>query len=126
MLVIDTVRCSAASDNQEREHARKHIAPAFSSSNLQHTCSCLNSNISNTFRIFDQKHAAGQILDAKELVLSLFIGTLTKSSFGVEFAFHSDGNLADTDTDVINGEEFLKEMEIAVKERAMQAVIPFR
>lgn len=60
-------------------------------------------------------------MDIKEVCLSLFIETLSKASFDVEFCSSKRGS-----ADAIDGKAFLDDLDIALRERALQAMIPHR
>ena len=72
----------------------------------------------------------------KDVSLSLFIETLTKASFDVESSGgHGDTahkNVAVTSADKhhvvqkVDGKAFLEDLDIALRERALQAMIPYR
>lgn len=114
-----------------REAARKFIAPSFSSTSLQYTVACLNENMKKLYKTLDSHCEIGSQVDMKELCLAIVIDTLTKSSFDVEFMNGSDysGNPSSepcTYAGSIDGKKFLDELEISLKERALQSFISLR
>lgn len=138
---------TASSTDPHREKNRKFIAPAFSMTNLAHTTPCLNRNIDNAFQVVFQKYAdKDEVVDLKPIVLALLMETLTESAFGMKFrcsvlgseserqaVVHAgvinDNATSETDTKqetTIDGDEFLHELDIVLRERTVQAIVPLR
>jgi cytochrome P450 len=115
---INTV-FTARSADQNRERARKHLAPAFSTSSLSATVEPLYQHLAEIFRDFDAAYANGEVVDMKELLLRLFIRTITRAAFNVEFSIGPKEG-------AIDALEYLKYEHIAIIERMMQLAIPWR
>lgn len=115
---------SAKSEDPERERARKFLAPAFSNMNLQKIAPLLIDNIKQVFNLLDTNDKKNQPIEMGQVVLDLIIGTLTKSSFEVEFNLSTHPHF--TNTESIDATSFLHELEVLIKERMLQLVIPFR
>lgn len=118
--------CSTTSLDERREKARKHIAPAFSTTNLLPTMEYLNKNIHKVFNGFNEAAEAGCVIDMKEVALSLFIETLTKASFDVEFSGDGAAAQGECASDHVDGKAFLDDLDIALRERALQSMISYR
>jgi hypothetical protein len=106
------------------------LAPAFSNLNLQKSAPLLNGNIKEVFQLLDSYDQRDEPIEMGQVILDLIIGTLTKSSFEVEFNLSTNPHHSVTHppatTDIIDSTSFLHELEVLVKERMMQLVIPFR
>lgn len=85
----------------------------------------LNANIQKVFAFFDTRGSPGEFVDMKEVCLSLFIETLTKASFDVEFSSTEGPDLSAGSCNV-DGKAFLADMDMVLRERAFQALAPFR
>lgn len=68
----------------------------------------------------------------KEVCLSVFIETLTEASFDITFTStlsppsDPEGGTSDTDRPRVDGNLFLRELDIALRERALQSFFPLR
>jgi cytochrome P450 len=121
----------ATSDDQEREKARKFLAPAFSNLNLQKSAPLLQENIQQVFQVLDSYDQRDEPVEMGQVILDLIIGTLTKSSFEVDFnlsthSHPSTATAATASSEPIDSASFLHELEVLVKERMLQLVIPLR
>lgn len=92
--------------------------------NLQKIAPLLVDNIKEVFKLLDLHERKNQTIEMGQVVLDLIIGTLTKSSFEVEFNLSMHPQY--TNSESIDSTSFIHELEILVKERIMQLVIPFR
>jgi hypothetical protein len=92
--------------------------------NLQKIAPLLIDNIKQFFKLLDSHDQKNQTIEMGQVVLDLIIGTLTKSSFEVEFNLWTHPQY--TNSESIDSTSFLHELEVLVKERIMQLVIPFR
>jgi len=107
--------------NKERESARKAVAPAFSTSNLTRTWPHVKVVLGEQFEKFRQTAASGGTVDCKSMVQQFFLRTLSRSAYNIEFTDDGTENEGN-----INGLAYLHETELAVRQGASQAMIPFR
>mmetsp|Transcript_34821 Transcript_34821/g.77303 ORF Transcript_34821/g.77303 Transcript_34821/m.77303 type:complete len:476 (-) Transcript_34821:554-1981(-) len=107
--------------NADRESARKAIAPAFSTSNLNRTWPNVKVVLGEQFEKFRQTAASGGTVDCKSMVQQFFLRTLSRSAYNVEFTDDGTENEGN-----INGLEYLHENELTLREGANQLMIPFR
>ena len=125
-LIVCYFFFSASSADPIRAHARKFIAPSFSTVNLLPTTQCLNDNIDKIFEKFNKFAATSEVVDMKEICLSIFIETLTEASFDITFSSDKDGGSVSKCKGKVDGKLFLDELDIALRERSLQSFLPLR
>jgi cytochrome P450 len=114
----------ARSEDEDRQRARKYIAPAFSNINLQKIVPFLNNNLDNMFTSFDQLAAKEESIDMGEVILHLMMSTLTKSSFDIEF--NHDSATVKGSSPLTDSKTFLQNLDTLIKERMKQLILPYR
>jgi cytochrome P450 len=122
LTLITVLRARSA--DEDRQRARKFIAPAFSNINLQKIVPFLNDNLDKMFVSFDELSVKEEPIDMGEVILHLMMSTLTKSSFDIEFTHNSDTSA--TDTSLTNSNTFLHNLDVLIKERMKQLILPYR
>jgi len=108
-------------NNEDRAKARKAIAPAFSSSNLQTTWKELRHILSAQLDYLCQLSSTDTTFDLKTLSLKLFLSSIATSGLGVKISF--DGQ---DDENTIDGLKYMEESDIAIQEKSNEIVLPFR
>jgi hypothetical protein len=76
------------------------------------------------FVSFDELSVKEEPIDMGEVILHLMMSTLTKSSFDIEFTHNSDTSA--TDTSLTNSNTFLHNLDVLIKERMKQLILPYR
>lgn len=117
---------TARSLDNNREIARKHMAPSFSVANLQGSIQCLDENIEEVFKLFRSYEEKDEVFDMKNISLSLFLSSLTKSAFDFEFSMEYNKLQEERNRNVLDGTDFLKEQETAFHERVSQIRQPWK
>mmetsp|Transcript_24772 Transcript_24772/g.54979 ORF Transcript_24772/g.54979 Transcript_24772/m.54979 type:complete len:515 (+) Transcript_24772:79-1623(+) len=107
--------------NADRESARKAIAPAFSTSNLNRTWPNVKVVLGEQFEKFRQTAASGGTVDCKSMVLQFFLRTLSRGAYDIEFTDDGTENEGN-----INGLAYLKDVDLFMREASKQIVMPFR
>jgi len=107
--------------SEDRERARKAIAPSFSTSNLQLSWSDLRFLLSEQSDSLSQLACSGQPFDFRPMCWQMFLASLAMSGLGVKITF--DGKEDDSSVD---GLKFMEESDIALRERAREMFVPFR
>ena len=96
-------------NNEDRAKARKAIAPAFSSSNLQTTWKELRHILSAQLDYLSQLSSTDATFDLKTLSLKLFLSSIATSGLGVKISF--DGQ---DDENTIDGLKYMEGMTILI------------
>jgi cytochrome P450 len=94
-------------NNQDRAKARKALAPAFSTSNLQTTWKELRHIISAQLNFLSQLSSTDTTFDFKTLSMKLFLSSIATSGLGVNISF--DGQ---DDENTIDGLKYMEGMTI--------------
>lgn len=100
-----------------REKARKFLAPVFSTTNLSQTTTGLYKSMEETFQIFDESSMNSSVLEMNDQILHLFIKTITRAAFNVEFSIGPKEG-------AIDAIEYLKQENIAIREGVRISFIP--
>lgn len=87
---------------------------------MNNTIPYINENITWAFGELDAHITSDELCDMKDLLLKLFLKTVSMSSFGVEFCPFGEKKGA------VDGKKYLEEEEIAIKERFLQVIMPWR
>jgi cholesterol 24(S)-hydroxylase len=124
MNFLDRNECNimtSLTSDKHRNQARKHIMPAFSTLNLMRTWPKTKEILEEEFQILRALTEENNVIDLKSVVLRIFLRTLSRSTFGVEFTY--DGTES---AHSINGLEYLQALDAVVRESAREFSIPFR
>ena len=100
---------SHPTNNQDRAKARKALAPAFSTSNLQTTWKELRHILSAQLDYLSQLSSTDTTFDLKTLSLKLFLSSIATSGLGVKISF--DGQ---DDENTIDGLKYMEGMTILI------------
>jgi cytochrome P450 len=107
--------------NADRESARKAIAPAFSTSNLNRTWPHVKVVLGVQFAEFRQTAASGGTVDCKSMLVRFFLRTLSRGAYDIEFTDDGTENEGN-----INGLAYLHEIDVCSREAGNQIFIPLR
>jgi cytochrome P450 len=107
--------------NEERDKARKALAPCFSTTNLQQTWPFLEAGLLEEFGKLRKLAQSGELLDGRNNLLMFMLRMLGRSAFGTEF---TDDHTESTDT--IDGWEYLEVQTVAASVRMKEMGWPLR
>jgi cytochrome P450 len=96
-------------NNEDRAKARKAIAPAFSTTNLQTTWTELRHILSDQLDYFSQLSSTETTFDLKTLCSKLFLSSIATSGLGVKISY--DGQ---DDENTIDGLKYMEGMIIQI------------